>query len=323
MFCSKQPMILYERLQVSQDSTPEQIEKSYRTLAYMYMKQDDRAGMITLNDSYNILRDPYKRSFYDRYGDQYIQSLVSPSDSLFITRVLVPVNISCLLIYAYLNTVNFFFLGLICKIFKQAIFRYMLFVLSPILLAIVSVRVSKHVDLGDRNMMKFNLCALITMLNSVSIAILTLELGILCLAAAEAVANVCLLVYRRRDSELSGSLQRFMLIKAVLMLLYYLDLSQAHYFIPFLICLGTSVFDIQVGIALSLLILPMCLSMFLDETTSYVILPNVIHAAHGAFGCLALLSLSSVTYRLLVKANNKIHLCRLAINEPAGIRACI
>lgn len=313
--------ILYERLQVPQDSTVEQIERSYRALAYIHMKQRDKSKMVDLNDSYHILRDPYKRSFYDRYGDEYMQSLLSPADSFFITRLLTLRNVYCLIVYVFLNTANFFFLGLIYKAFaKHTIFRYMLFISSPLLLVIVSINTSRHLQLRDRNMMRINLCVLMAIFNSISIAILTLKLGILCLASVEAAVNICLFVHTRYDTAVSNRLQRFTLVKAILMCLYYLGPRYLHYFIPCFVCLGASVFNVLVGVALSMLIFPMCLSIFLSEATSYVVLPNVIHAIHGALGCLILFNFSSAAYRLLVRGNNKILSHRLAICESADIR---
>lgn len=311
--------ILYDRLQVPQDSAIEQIERSYRALAYMHMKQGDKSKMVDLNNSYSILRDPYKRSFYDRYGDEYMQPLLNSTESFFLTRMLAPGNVYCLLGYAYMNIINFFFLGLIYKAFeKHTIFRYILFISSPVLLAVVAINTGRHFHFRDRNMTRLNLCVFMSIFNSISIAILALGLEALYLVLAEAAANTYLLVYRRFGAEAGSGLQRFALIKSALTCLYCFEPYQLHYFIPCFVCLGMCVFNGLVGVALSMTLFPMCLSIFLSEATDYTVLPNAIHAVHGILGCLCLFKLSSAVHRLFTRGSSNFRPHRLAICGSAS-----
>lgn len=63
---------LYETLEVSTDATQEQIKKSYRRLALIHHpdKGGDEATFKKIKNAYDILKDPEKRSMYDRFGLQ-------------------------------------------------------------------------------------------------------------------------------------------------------------------------------------------------------------------------------------------------------------
>ena len=66
----------YELLGVSRDADVEQIKKSYRKLALQYHpdrndgSKDSEERFKEITRAYEVLRDPEKRSVYDRYGEQ-------------------------------------------------------------------------------------------------------------------------------------------------------------------------------------------------------------------------------------------------------------
>ena len=69
----------YDTLGVSQDSDPEEIKKAYRKLA-MEHHPDRNAGspeaerrFKELSEAYEVLKDPQRRSAYDRYGKEGMQ----------------------------------------------------------------------------------------------------------------------------------------------------------------------------------------------------------------------------------------------------------
>ena len=65
--------ILYNRLEVDKDATPETLKKSYRNLSKKYHpdinKDPDAEGRFKdIANAYEILSDPEKKANYDKYG---------------------------------------------------------------------------------------------------------------------------------------------------------------------------------------------------------------------------------------------------------------
>lgn len=78
-------MNYYEKLGVPRDADAEQIKKAYRRLALKYhpdkndgsKESEERFKEIT--QAYEVLRDPQKRSVYDRYGEQGLRGAAGPT----------------------------------------------------------------------------------------------------------------------------------------------------------------------------------------------------------------------------------------------------
>ena len=64
----------YEVLGVSRDASTDDIKKAYRKLAMKYHPDRNEGGKDAeekfkeVSEAYDVLRDPQKRSAYDRYG---------------------------------------------------------------------------------------------------------------------------------------------------------------------------------------------------------------------------------------------------------------
>ncbi|HEX9754126.1 MAG TPA: DnaJ domain-containing protein, partial [Gemmatimonadales bacterium] len=63
----------YEILGLSRTASVEEIKRSYRKLAMQYHPDQNRepdaeARFKELSEAYEVLRDPQKRSLYDRFG---------------------------------------------------------------------------------------------------------------------------------------------------------------------------------------------------------------------------------------------------------------
>ncbi|KXN70822.1 DnaJ-domain-containing protein [Conidiobolus coronatus NRRL 28638] len=76
---------LYEVLEISKTSSPEEIKKAYRKLALKYHPdKNPNAGeqFKAINHAYEILGDPKKRSIYDRFGEVGLQLSGTVPDQL-------------------------------------------------------------------------------------------------------------------------------------------------------------------------------------------------------------------------------------------------
>ncbi|WUR03712.1 DnaJ domain-containing protein [Vairimorpha necatrix] len=91
-------MSLYDVLNVPKNSKKSDIEKAYKKMAKkvhpLINKKGDKEFM-ELNRAYSILKDDYKRDFYDLAGDACINLLDNEKDSYVIVRMFDRVNILC------------------------------------------------------------------------------------------------------------------------------------------------------------------------------------------------------------------------------------
>jgi chaperone protein DnaJ len=78
------PRDYYEILEVKKDATPDEIKKSYRTLAKKYhpdvsseSKEDAEAKFKEISEAYEVLSDESKRQTYDQYGHAGVNSQFS------------------------------------------------------------------------------------------------------------------------------------------------------------------------------------------------------------------------------------------------------
>ena len=69
----------YSTLGVSKQATPDEIQKAYRKLARRYHPDINKSGKAEvrfkeINEAYEVLKDPEKRSHYDRFGSAWRQA---------------------------------------------------------------------------------------------------------------------------------------------------------------------------------------------------------------------------------------------------------
>ncbi len=70
----------YERLGISRDASTEEVKKAYRKLALKYHpdrnegSKEAEARFKEVTEAYEVLRDPDKRSTYDRFGEQGLKA---------------------------------------------------------------------------------------------------------------------------------------------------------------------------------------------------------------------------------------------------------
>lgn len=83
-------MSLYDVLKIPKDATKENVEKSYRFLVRLYCQSKNDMSpdrFAEINKAYTILKDKYKRDFYDIFGEVSVQLLLHNKDSYIITRM--------------------------------------------------------------------------------------------------------------------------------------------------------------------------------------------------------------------------------------------
>lgn len=91
-------MSLYDVLNVPKNSKKSEIEKAYKKMAKKVHPLINKKGdseFINLNRAYSILKDDYKRDFYNLAGDGCINLLDNEKDSFAIVRMFDRINILC------------------------------------------------------------------------------------------------------------------------------------------------------------------------------------------------------------------------------------
>ncbi|ELA42303.1 uncharacterized protein VICG_00703 [Vittaforma corneae ATCC 50505] len=279
--------ILYESLHVSQNATQEEIEKSYRILTYIYLNSNDKEKLLDLNTAYNVLRDPYNRAFYDKFGDRFVKNLLNPNESYFITRFFTKLNVTLLFTFIYSHIINYFFLGSIFMIFTYSnIFRFSLFIFSPILLILIHIRSSQHFNSDNPYFSRFNIATWICVLNALSILTISGNLHFSYLLLTETILNTYIWIRTAYKNNLKVKMALFLTVKSFLLMLYYTPLDCFYSFIPSAIFLSFVFVHKGVGVFLGLSSLPMCLSIYLKGDGLASKISIFLHVVHSAIGLL-------------------------------------
>lgn len=125
---------LYDQLGISKNATNEEIEKSYKTIAYIHVKNNDLESRVNCNNAYNILKDNWKRCFYNIFGNESIDILLNPVDGYVYPRLFSKMNLTLIILYIMLNFYNIIFLPYLFRIFGSNLLRFIFMILSPLLL---------------------------------------------------------------------------------------------------------------------------------------------------------------------------------------------
>jgi len=314
--------VLYSRLQVNITAKLEEIQKQYRILSYKHTKSGDSQSMVNLNEAHQILIDPYKRSFYDRFGDDSLPLLTNTAWSYFVSRFFTELNVFCLNLYFILVIFNYFFLGFIYKIpVESLVFKFSPIIISPVFLLVASLNATRTIQKADPFFKKvIHALAFVSLIHN-CVGIVAGGFPIWILLAYQAATIIFSQVFLLKLFDIN-SLKVFCLlvIKTGFLCLYYLEVASLNYFVPCLIALEFCCFDFLLGFLLSVFLFPMCLSLFLGNVCQLTIIPNIIHSVHGLIGFLILYCYC--TFFTKLSAEYKVFNSQLALNGALSDKDC-
>lgn len=308
-------MLLYENLEINQNSQDEEIDRCYKSLAYKYKRTKNEQKMSELNKAYSIMKDKHKRDFYDRC----LWILYPIEESFFISRIITSFNVSCFFLYFYMVSANFYLLGFIFRISCSNLLRFSLWILSPVPLILVYFKSRRDFSPTNRYFPKFVFMVNILIFNSVSLSIVLLRdwnalkiqkftkfniESMLILIFNE----LFLLIYCSNLRKVFDSsylsvtkgyirFYRFMILRCLLLLMYFLENNVINHVIPMLILACLAFFHPILGFT-SVLVLPMTVAIMFKNTERIITLSNIIDFSHLIIWMIILYSVIS-NYRSL------------------------
>lgn len=309
--------ILYENLHVHQKATQEEIERSYKMLTHIYLNNNAKEKLVSLNTAYSILRDPYNRAFYDRFGDRFMGNLLNPNESYFITRFFTKLNIAMLLAFIYSYIINYFFLESIFMVpIHSNIFRFSLFIFSPILLILIRMQSSRHFNSDNPYFSRFTVAAWICSLNALSILVICSNFHFSYLLITETILDAYTWIKTAYKSNLRVRMILFLTIKSSLLVLYYTPLDYIYSFIPSAIFFSFACVHKEIGVLLGLAVFPMCLSICLRKSELCFEITALLHVVHSAIGFMLVYWITEFLMDLFV--NQKMIVPKALLKSQSG-----
>lgn len=308
-------MLLYKNLHVRNTATTEEVERSYKILAYAYTNTKNSDGLVEINTAYGILKDPTKRAFYDRFGDESIAALTNSTTSHFITSFFTLPNVILLFLFFYLFVINYFFLGFTFYFTMKTVYRFILFITSPILLVLICLNSLSRLEANNPYLSIFGTFTAICVLNSLSILIVASDFDPYLLLGTETVLNSYILWKLYFKSAIWLRISIFLLIKSSLLFCYFLHIQTLNYFIPFFVASSTSIFGLFEGSVLGLIVFITCLSIFLTANEYSSVIAVVLNGLHATLGLFLILIMSRYLNKIIVGGNMTL----LALPEPASV----
>lgn len=290
-------LLLYKNLGIEQTATTEEVEKSYKLLAFTYLNTKNKEKLLEANTSYNILKDSYNRALYDKFGDRILPNLLNPSESYFISRFFVKENILFLTFFMCFNIINYFFLGAFFYI-PIIPLRFILFLISPLFLIFTLINSWKHFGSENPYFYIFIRATILILFISNSLLVISFKFHILFLIFNEILLGLYILI----DKNLSFKILAFLILKSFSLMTYYTEWENIKFFIPTFILSFLSIFDYKIGISLAIACFPMCLSIYLANIKQFYTIFIGIHILHSFLG---LFLINLVTRNLLKLLLNK------------------
>lgn len=141
-------MSLYDILDLHENCTIEEIETSYKKKIRKVHPTVTKQGadeFVAVNQAYKILKDKYKRQFYDLIGDPCIYILEKEKESFIIVRMFDTTNIYCYICFFLVILINIYIFPFLYYFKKQFYVYYLLFSCN-IFLFVINLRNALRID---------------------------------------------------------------------------------------------------------------------------------------------------------------------------------
>lgn len=283
---------LYEALELKKSATHQQVENNYRVLFHRYTKENKIENLFSINEAKRILSDPYKRQFYDVFGNSSLQILRSPTQGHLYPRLLCPSNLlmlSSFLILSLFNTTCYYYFYIL---FRSCFPRNFLLSFSPILLLAVAVRT--RILLGHRSTetRKLSHASCMLLLNGLEIAMLSLfldsltglRLSLFALLFCRLASVLVHFIGYKGSLETALSLLYFEISKTGLLSLYFIGSSNLTVFIPAFVVLSFSLLVLKRVIFVEVAIFIYSLGLYLSKLSAIL-----YYAIFFTMACLTIL----------------------------------
>jgi hypothetical protein len=161
---------LYDQLDIHHNATLEEIEKAYKIAAYQYTKANNEKALLRCNNALEILKDPYKRSFYDLFGNDHIELLLRPNDGYIFSRLFTKANMAAMLLVIIMLVCNFVFLIYLFKATQYNILRFCLIIASPIPFLLIMLNIKSSLFMFRDELFPLFYCMYCLLFLSASVA---------------------------------------------------------------------------------------------------------------------------------------------------------
>lgn len=148
----------YEILYLNKSATQDEIKTQFYSLSKEYhpdRNKNEHEKYFKIKTAYDVLRDPYKRNFYDHFGEKGITAFKDLKITYVITRIFDWINLTYMkynIILVILNLILLPYLLWFRKneaVLDSTIFCFSFFILAIVFALIIGIRCLKHFNKKD------------------------------------------------------------------------------------------------------------------------------------------------------------------------------
>ncbi|KAI4291078.1 hypothetical protein PAPHI01_0378 [Pancytospora philotis] len=304
---------LYQELEVPTNASDALLHKQFRVLAYKHTRAHRDEDFGRLNLAYKILSDPYQRSFYDKFGDEYLSALSNSHDSFIYPRLFTSANIAALWLYCFsilLNTAGWFYMSLL---FSHYTARNILYIVSPLFLAFFLCNISRTCRSCFKHISFIYYWAAQLIVASCQIGFLSLAVDGLVpyqhalVPAAALEVFIFAYYYWRKDAAQDIPYELyFRYIKGLAVVLFFLPVMSVRFYIPVVLSLLFSAFIYFTWLIPDCLIFVYCFSLDYFTRGGWLFAPALLFLP-GLLLVIAGSIFSLYTFKKISKPKSFIH----------------